>query len=226
MAPLLLLLGIHPSVVVGTDLLYSSITKFIGGFYHWAHGNVNLKIVGFLLLGSVPFSLGGVLLHRFLNVSFGEDLLRQAIGATLILVALFLFLRAFWKESPCNTWLKRVKACEKKVLFMIGALVGFLVGLTSVGSGTLILSGLLLLYPELSLVTLVGTDIIHAFFMVSFASLAHFTAGNVDFSIAGYILLGSLPGVILGSRIVNRLSEKVISFALASILLLAGVSLL
>jgi hypothetical protein len=112
------------------------------------------------------------------------------------------------------------------VLFSIGAVVGFLVGLTSVGSGTLILSGLLLLYPELSLVQLVGTDIIHAFFMVSLASLAHFAVGNIDFSIVGYILLGSIPGVIFGGKVVNKLSERVISFALASILLFSGAKLL
>jgi hypothetical protein len=227
MAPILLFLGIHPSVVVGADLLYSSITKFVGGFYHWVHGNVNFKIAKFLLLGSIPFSMVGVIFHQFLNVSFGENLLRQIIGSTLILVALFLFLKTFfWKKSPCDTWLMKVKSCEKKVLFSIGAVVGFLVGLTSVGSGTLILSGLLLLYPELSLVQLVGTDIIHAFFMVSLASLAHFAVGNIDFSIVGYILLGSIPGVIFGGKVVNKLSERVISFALASILLFSGAKLL
>lgn len=226
MAPILLFLGIHPLVFVKAALFYSSITKLAGGVYHWRHGNVNFKVIRFLLLGSIPFSLVGVFVHQFFNASYGESFLRQIIGLTLILIAFSLILRVFWKRSSCETWLKRVKACEKKVLCVVGAVVGFLFGLTSVRSRTLILSALPFLYPELPLVQLVETDIIHAFFMVSTASLAHFAVGHINFLIVGYILLGSIPGVILGGRIVNKLSEGVVSLALASILLLSRAKLL
>ncbi len=226
MAPILIFLGIGPSYVVGADLFYSFLTKFVGGFYHWKNNKVDLGITKDLLLGSIPFSLLGVLVHKYFQIAFGEVTIRNIIGVVLLFVSVFILVRAFWKVSPCETRFSRVRRCRKKVLFIIGSIVGFLVGLTSVGSGTLILSSLFLIFPKLSLSKIVSTDIFHGFLMVSGAAFLHLFLGNVNFFIVGYILLGSIPGVILGSNLAFKLNEGFLAILLASLLALSGVKML
>jgi uncharacterized membrane protein YfcA len=205
MTPLLLIvIGTQPIVAVGTDIAYGALTKTVGGWQHLRNGTVDLGVSAWLAFGSVPGAIGGVILVESLPSPPDEALLWGVAGAlgftALITLARALFVRdvaARERESvPLTTR-------AKGTAIALGLLLGFILGVTSVGSGALIGLALILVF-RLTPHRVVGTDVFHAAVLLWAAGLAHVVAGNVDYGLMGNILIGSIPGVILGERLARR----------------------
>jgi uncharacterized membrane protein YfcA len=226
MAPLLILLiGVRPVVAVGTDLAYGAITKIVGAWLHFRQGTVDVEIALRLAYGSVPAGLVGVVIISLLR-HWGLDpdqVVQRAIGVVLVVVALILLWRNVAKSgsAPTGPWLRPLRGHGAIVW---GALVGLAVGLTSVGSGSLVAPFLLLVFG-LSPSRVVGTDVFHAAILLTATGLAHAYAQSVDWNLALMLLAGSIPGVWLGSVLAPKLPPKTLRIGLACLLLASGARL-
>ncbi|MDP2786433.1 MAG: sulfite exporter TauE/SafE family protein [Sulfurimicrobium sp.] len=229
MTPLLVLFfGIAPSVAVGTDLLYASITKLAGVWVHGRRGSVDWKITGLLALGSLPAALTTiVLLKAFaVNTSHFEAVITGTLGVALILTALALLfkerLRNFARRNGPAIKADGQEKWLKVATIATGAVLGVLVTISSIGAGALGAVALFFLYPKLSTVQIVGTDLAHAVPLTAVAGLGHFFLGTVDVALLLSLLLGSLPGIYLGSHLGTRVPDHVLRPVLAGMLLLIG----
>jgi uncharacterized membrane protein YfcA len=221
MAPLLvLLMGVHPLTAVGTDLAYSTITRVTGAALHWRHHTVQWRICWRMALGSVPGTILGVLTIELLikqDSAVVNAFVLRALGCTLLIVAAAMLLRSLFLKrageaearatSPVGGMIRWLRASRPLLTVGIGAIVGFLVGITSVGSGSLIIVALALLYPRLTGRELVGTDLLHGAILTAAATLAHLGIGTINFATAGLLLLGSIPGVIIGTLGSTRIPD-------------------
>jgi hypothetical protein len=227
MTPFLIaIVGVGPVVAVGTDLVYSAATKIVGAWLHARQRTVDFALVKRLAIGSVPAGLAAVAVMGFLpSVGVDADLaVRRALGAVLILVAVLMLCRIFAARE--RTLSERWRAgLEGRGTIVAGAVVGALVGFTSVGSGALLVPFLICVYP-LSPARVVGTDVFHAAILVSATGLAHAQGGSVDWPLAATLLAGSIPGVSIGTWIAPRAPVRVLRVGLASLLLLTGLSLM
>lgn len=225
MTPILIMFGIPYHVAIGTDLLYAGITKAGGVVAHQKKGSINWRIVILLGAGSLPASLiTAVLLDQvFGDASNYEGLLTTSLGVMLILTAAVLIFKGKTPSLDHNP--RSFTQRHKGVLTVImGVLLGVFVTLSSVGAGAIGTAILLLLYPRLPALHVVGTDIAHAVPLTLIAGLAHLIfLGNVDFILLTCLLIGSLPAVQLGTRIGAKLPNTVLQPILAGILLLLGV---
>ena len=228
MTPLLVLLfGVPPLTAVSSDIVAAMVMKPVGGTVHWKRGTVNLKLVGWLVAGSVPTAFLGVLLLRELGA--GPDLqahVKLALGFALLAVTFGLVIRPLLaaRRKPGDSMIPlQVKPLPTLFIGIVGGLV---VGLTSVGSGSLMMILLLLLYPRLKLSELVGTDLVQAVPLVASAAIGHVLFGDFELGLTGSILVGSLPGVFLGARFSSRAPDYVIRPALIVVLLASGLKLL
>ena len=225
MTPLLMLgLGMPATAAVGTDLAYSLVTKLAGSWQHLRQRTVDLALVRALALGSVPASMVAVgilawLEHR--DVAGLERGLARAIGAALVVAAGLLAWRALSAAEPKP----HAVAHRRLAIAAVGALGGLLVGLTSVGSGSVIMA-LLVFFVPLEPRTLVGSDVVHAAILVGVAAAGHALLGNVDVALAAQLLIGSVPGVIVGSRLTLKTPRRWLQAALAALLILSGLRLL
>ncbi|WP_251554099.1 sulfite exporter TauE/SafE family protein [Neobacillus muris] len=228
LTPILILLGINPSIAVGTDLFYNSITKLFGSIQHWKQKTINLKLVKYLAIGSIPSALLAVgILHLF-NAFFHnqEQIIKHSLGYVLILVAIATLIKTFMKKRMEWNQLQLKPIEDKRALSItIGVVLGFIVGLTSIGSGSMFALAMLYLY-RMSPSELVGTDIAHAFLLVTAAGLLHAGIGNVDYLLAINLLLGSIPGVILGSTLSSKFPAKPLRTILAIMILVSGIKLI
>ncbi|HZB06710.1 MAG TPA: sulfite exporter TauE/SafE family protein [Thermoleophilaceae bacterium] len=230
MTPMLILVfGVQPVTAIGTDLAYAAVTKTVGGWKHLRQKTVDLTLSSWMALGSVPAAIGGVyvltLLEDWLGRDF-EDAVIAILAGALLLTGTATLVRAFLKrmhERERDTI--EMERRHKVAAVLLGLGVGFVLGVTSAGSGALIAVGLILLF-RLSPQRVVGTDVFHAAILLWAAGLAHVTAGNVDFALAGTILLGSVPGVWLGSHWSVRVEPAVLRTTLAVVLIGAGLALL
>lgn len=224
MTPLLIFgFGVAPVVAVGTDLFYAAITKLGGVWTHARQSTIDWRIVRRLASGSLPATLLTLLVMGRLDVQTAqmESVITTTLGAALIVSAAALLFRRRLRESKSmfsEHW-------QKPATIAIGAVVGVLVTLTSVGAGALGAAALFWLYPRLRVSSVVGTDLTHAVPLAAIAGLGHWQLGSVDFSLLGTLLLGSLPGVYLGSRFSDSLPERWLRPALATLLLLIGIRL-
>lgn len=233
MTPLLILLfGVRPTVAVGSDLAYATLTKVVGSVAYVRRGQVNFPYVRWLIVGSVPGSVLAVtvgapwLAHRGLDV---ERFTAGALGVMLIVIALLtLSERWLYGDRLRNSRLIRSHAVQrryKEVILVVGGLViGAGVGLTSVGSGS-VLMAILLLVSELDLLVLIGTDIVHATVLLAAAGAAHWMRGNVEPRLVLGLLAGSVPGVWLGSRLSQVVPSAPLRATLAAILGATGLKL-
>jgi uncharacterized protein len=231
MTPLLILVfGVKPVLAVGTDLAYAAITKTVGGVRHWRAGSVDLGIAGWMAVGSIPGALFGVALLEWLNNRVGvdfDDLLLVLVGAAVLVTGLatvgrmFLFPAAVERERETVAMERR----HKLGAIALGGSVGLVLGVTSAGSGALIAVGLIMLF-RLTPVRVVGTDVVHAAGLLWAAALAHLATGNIDFGLMANLLLGSVPGIWIGSGLTTRVSVRVLRPALGGVLSASGVALL
>jgi uncharacterized protein len=223
---LILLLGVRPVVAVGTDLAYTSITKMAGAWAHWRQGTADVRLALRLALTSVPAGLLGVWsLSEVRKRGYDADIfLRKALGAALILAAAVMIFRMARKRPinflhPRSVWLRKWGSP------IWAGFTGFCVGLTSVGSGSLLAPFLLMVYPQ-STARLIGTDVLHAAILVTSTAGVHLYNGHVNWELMPMLLLGSIPGVFLGARLSPRLPVPWLRLVLASLLLFSGYKLL
>lgn len=227
---LILVFGTAPTTAIGTDLAYAAVTKTVGGWRHWRSGTVDMKIALWLAVGSIPGALGGVYVLHLLEDALGHDqfdnTLLTMVGAALLITAVAVLARALLKhvKNERDT-IEPFETRHKVAAVVVGVSVGFVLGLTSAGSGALIAVALIMLY-RLKPRRVVGTDVFHAALLLWVASLAHLASGNVDLLLAGNILIGSIPGVWIGSGLATRLPEGTLRPALGTVLLAAGLALL
>jgi uncharacterized membrane protein YfcA len=230
MTPMLILVfGVTPTTAIGTDLAYAAVTKTVGGYKHWKQRTVDLELSMWMGFGSVPAAVFGVyvltLLEDWLGSDF-DDAVISILAAALLLTGAATLVRALLKrmqERERDTI--EMERRHKVAAVALGVSVGFVLGVTSAGSGALIAVGLILLF-RLSPQRVVGTDVFHAAILLWAAGLSHVVAGNVDFGLAGNILLGSVPGVWLGSHWSVRVDPAVLRVTLAIVLIGAGLALL
>jgi uncharacterized membrane protein YfcA len=223
MTPLLILVfGIKPVVAVGTDLAYAAITKTAGGFLHFRKGTVQTNLAFWLALGSCPGAIVGVILLERLGL---DDILLPLIAGALLLTGALVLFRALMSNGANERDSVVLETRHKVAAVILGASVGFVLGLTSAGSGTLIAIGLILGF-RLAPRRVVGTDVFHAALLLWVAAIAHLFSGNVDLLLTATILIGSLPGVWVGTQFATRLPERGLRPALGVVLLSAGLALL
>jgi len=231
MTPLLILvIGVKPVVAVGTDLAYAAITKTVGGWRHFRKGTVFPRMAFWLAVGSCPAALAGVWVLARLQEAWGADFdtfMMLAIGGTLLMTGALVLLRALAlaDHEARERGAFRMQTRHKVAAVALGASIGFVLGITSAGSGTLIAIGLILGF-RLSPRRVVGTDVAHAAVLLWVAALAHVVSGNVDFGLMGTILIGSIPGVWIGTALVTRVPEQGLRTALGIVLLASGLALL
>jgi uncharacterized membrane protein YfcA len=223
MTPLLILLfGIKPVIAVGTDLAYAAITKTAGGFLHFRKGTVQTSLAWWLAAGSCPGAVAGVIMLERLGL---DDILVPLIAGALLLTGALVLFRALIGTGDHERQNVPLESRHKVAAVVLGASVGFVLGLTSAGSGTLIAIGLILGF-RLAPRRVVGTDVFHAAILLWVAALAHLFSGNVDLLLAATILIGSLPGVWVGTHLATILPERGLRPALGVVLLSAGLALL
>lgn len=224
MTPLLVLFGgINPVVAIGTDLAYGAITKTVGGWRVWRSGHVDFGVSKWLAVGSVPGSLIGVFLVDLLHERYGsgfDDVLLGGIAVALVIVAITVLTRALFMPKLAERERETVELTDRVRAGAagIGFVLGFVVGLTSVGSGALIGLALILIF-RLTPHRVVGTDVFHAAILLWTAGIAHWIGGNVDLALMGTILIGSLPGVWIGTHLLPTIPTAVLRPALGCVLL-------
>ena len=230
MTPLLILVfGVKPVTAIGTDLAYAAVTKTVGGWKHFRQSTVDMRLSSWMAIGSVPAAIGGVyvleLLERRLGADFDTTLLAVLAGA-LLFTGVAVLARAFmmpWLNDRERATVDMQRR-HKIAAVSIGVFVGFVLGVTSAGSGALIAVALIMVF-RLVPTRVVGTDVFHAAILLWAAAAAHLIAGNIDFALAGTILIGSVPGVWLGSHWSVRVPTATLRTALGVVLLGAGLGL-
>jgi uncharacterized protein len=232
MTPVLILaFGIKPVLAVGTDLAYGAITKTVGGLQHLRQGSVSLRMSGWLAVGSIPGALGGVVVLDAMHDAYGEsidDWVIAAVAAAVLLTGVLMLLRTLFMPHLAEREREEIDPMPLRLKLAavgIGLSVGFVLGVTSVGSGALIAVGLIMVF-RLTPRRVVGTDVFHAAILLWVAGAAHWIAGNVDFTLMGNILLGSVPGVWIGARLSGRLPERSLRLALGTVLLASALGLI
>ena len=230
MTPLLILLfGISPVTAIGTDIFYAAVTKSVGGIQHLRLKTVHRALALWLAVGSVPSAILGVYVIELLQQRYGDDidkLVLGMLGGALLVVGVATLLRSvllrhvIQERYAMHMYTRHIVAA-----IVLGMVTGFVIGLTSAGSGTLIAIGLITIF-RLVPQRVVGTDIFHAAILLWAAGIAHWIGGNVDFVLAGNILIGSIPGVLLGGVLAVRTPQRFLRTALAVVLIAAGTILI
>ncbi|MDY0011549.1 MAG: sulfite exporter TauE/SafE family protein [Rhodocyclaceae bacterium] len=231
MTPLLVLLfGIHPSVAVGTDLLYAAITKAGGTLAHGLKGTVDWTVTRRLATGSLPAAaLTLLVVSQFFpgGIEGATALIKVALGFALLLTAVAIIFRQQIQAFA----LKRTGGVENPrrtaiLTILTGAVLGVLVSISSVGAGALGVTALFFLYPTLPTLRIVGSDIAHAVPLTAVAGAGHWMLGSVDWALLGSLLVGSLPGIWLGSHISTKVPDRMLRPILAGMLVLVGAKLI
>ncbi|KNY05449.1 sulfite exporter TauE/SafE family protein [Microbacterium sp. GCS4] len=238
MTPMLVLFfGVSPLTAVSSDLVASAVMKPVGSVVHLRRGTVNLRLVLYLTIGSVPAAFCGVLVLRALGD--GADVqaaVKLALGAAILFSAAMLLIRAYMRlterartrdgrGAPLSQERPDVVARPIPTI-LLGVVGGLIVGMTSVGSGSLIIIGLMLLYPGLTASRLVGTDLVQAVPLVVSAAIGHAMFGELDFAVSLPLIIGSVPGAFIGAQLSSRLPGGAVRRVLAFVLLASGLKLL
>ncbi|MDE2379902.1 sulfite exporter TauE/SafE family protein [Bradyrhizobium sp.] len=225
MTPLLILLfGIHPSTAVGTDLFYAAGTKTAGTVVHGWSRSVHWPAVFRLASGSIPASAATLLVLWKLDLK--SDAERNLVNLVLCFALMLTAASLIFRKSLMAQFRRRVERMDARTTaigtVLVGALLGVLVSISSVGAGAVGVTALLLLYPRLPIATIVGSDIAHAVPLTLVAGAGHWALGDVDWALMGVLLMGSLPGIVIGSYSAARVPETVLRAALASVLIVVA----
>lgn len=228
---LILLLKVEPHIAVGTDLLYAAISKFFGGLIHFKKSNVVWGIVLWLAVGSIPASiLTNYLVATFLgNINAIKTIMTLILGVMLMVTGLSLIFRnrieAFFdKYRTTEQSDKSAIQIPKYKLVLMGLLLGVVVTLSSVGAGAFGVMALVLIFPQLPLIRIIGSDVVHAVLLTLVAGLGHLLSGSVDFHMLTFLLIGAIPAIIVGTLLSTKLPEKNLRPILGVTLLLLGIN--
>jgi uncharacterized membrane protein YfcA len=233
MTPILVLFfGVPPLTAVSSDLVASAIMKPVGSAVHIRRGRVDWRLVRWLCVGSVPAAFCGVMVSKALGSGARvQEVVQMALGVALLLAVIGLVLRAYLRlrdegqDTQDSATLPRVTV-RPLATVILGAVGGLVVGMTSVGSGSLIIVALLALYPMLRPNDLVGTDLVQAVPLVAAAALGHILFGDFRFEVTTALLVGSIPGVFIGAQVSSRAPGGLVRSALAVVLLASAMKLL
>jgi uncharacterized protein len=227
MTPILVLFfHVKPALAVGTDLLYASVTKGVGIFAHGKLGNIEWKIVRHLAYGSVPASILTTLNLKHMDIASDASVntIKFWLGIALLVTSLSVLFR-----NQLAKFSKKEHLVNEKwtpyLTVLLGIVLGFLVTLTSVGAGALGVTALLIIYPTRTIGTIIGSDIAHAVPLTLVAGLGHASIGTVNYSLLGTLLIGSIPGIWIGSHLSSKMAEHWVRIALALILIFVGLKL-
>lgn len=240
MTPILIgLFKIEPHIAIGTDLLYAAISKFCGSMVHAKKLNIVWPIVGWLALGSIPASLGTswVLEHILSGSNQYKAILTMVLGFMLTLTGISIVFRhrieAFFKRRSKSTasavelsreQIAQLVSRKKLQVIIMGVVLGVFVTLSSVGAGAFGVMALILMFANLPMIRIIGSDVVHAVALTLVAGLSHMSAGNVDFHLLGWLLVGSIPAIIVGTLVSSRMPEHLIRRVLGITLLLLGIN--
>ncbi len=224
MTPILMIFfNVKAAVAVGTDLLYASITKSVGIFAHGKLGNIDWRIVRLLCYGSIPAAIVTTIYLRYSDVASDSTVanIKFWLGIALLLTSLsVLFRNQLAQSAKKGHWIN--PAYTPALTVILGLVLGYMVTLTSVGAGALGVTALLILYPKVNITKIVGTDVAHAVPLTLVAGLGHVTLGTVDYQLLGTLLIGSIPGIWIGSHLSSKVAEHWIRTVLALILVYIG----
>jgi hypothetical protein len=230
---LVLLFRIDPKVAVASDLVNSLVMKPIGGAVHLKRGTIHWALVGWMMLGSVPSAFAGAyLLNQLGDSKHVQGQVKELLGWALLVASsamvakAALTVRARQRMAPGEEPNERPHTIKPVPTLLVGVVGGFIVGMTSVGSGSLMIVLLMLLYPRLSSKSLVGTDLVQAIPLVASAALGQLFFGHIDFGLAGALILGSIPGVYLGARCSARAHDAIVRPVLVAVLVASALALL
>ena len=225
---LVLLFGIHPATAVGTDLLFAGLTKSLGTGVHGLHGSVNWRVVGLLSSGSIPLAVTTLLLLHWIGPQDAgvSRTICGVMGVALLATAASLYARGLLGAPRRTADGGRDRLRQTVLTIAGGAVLGVLVTISSVGAGSMGIVALYFLYPLLPTRTLVGSDVAHAVPLTLVAGSGYWLVGAVDWAMLGWLMAGSLPGVLLGSTLAPRVNERILRPILAAILVMVGVRLL
>jgi uncharacterized membrane protein YfcA len=228
MTPLLLtVFRLSPAVAIGTDLWFAAITKTSGAVAHHRHGNVDYRIAGWLLLGSIPASIGVILLMHLTGITKSwASALTFGLGIALLLTAVTVAYRPVWHRVGLRLERWIPASCKPLLTVLCGIVLGILVSLTSIGAGAVGATLIMLLYPRLEARRLVGTDIAHAVPLTLVAGLGHASLGHVDWSLLAALLVGSLPGIWIGAQLTRKMPDSLVRALLCGSLVTAGVKVI
>ena len=228
LTPVLVLIGIQPTIAVGTDLFYNAVTKCFGMIRHWRQKTVDWKLVRHFAIGSVPGSIAAVALLAVFGETLQarEQIVETALGCVLVVAALATIAKQLFDRGSDGNKIRNKPFEQKRFMTVaLGAALGFIVGLTSIGSGSLFALALIYFY-RLNGTQVVGTDIAHAFLLATAAGLMHAGFGHVDYPLAFNLLAGSIPGVWIGSALSAKVPSKPLRTILATIILISGVKMI
>ncbi|WP_428312230.1 sulfite exporter TauE/SafE family protein [Hydrocarboniphaga sp.] len=232
MTPILILFyGISPSVAVGTDLIYASISKAFGVTLHSRNGSLDWKLVGWLSIGSVPAALLTlVFLHEQAPGKGLDQMIKLTLSVAIVLTALFTVFQdrimALIRRAPGRAGGTEDSRWQRPMTVVSGVAIGALVTISSVGAGVIGMMMLLLLYPKQSPIRLVGSDLAHAVLITAIAGAGHASLGSVDWPMLGALLIGAIPGIYIGTRIGFRLDPKALKKVISALLIFVGSTML
>jgi uncharacterized membrane protein YfcA len=229
MTPALIFLGVPPTTAVANDLVAASVNKSVGAAVHWRHGSPNLRLALLLVAGSMPFAFAGAFIIDRFGGQSAEEFVTYAIGGALLFTAATYTLRMYLQLRLVTSGNEAPSAdisIKPVPTVLVGVVGGLLVGVTSVGSGSLIMVALLLLYPTLSALKLVGTDLVQAVPLVLAAAIGHVLVTGVDWEVLIPLVVGGTPGTFLGARMASWVSQSVIRRGIVIVLTLTGLKLL
>jgi hypothetical protein len=229
MTPVLVIIfHVTPSAAISSDIVASFFLKPIGGGVHVRHGTVNWRLVRWLSVGSVPAAFAGAYVIDQIASKGFEDDIKQILGVVLLIAAAAMLVKVVVqaRRGAAPTELMDQRLVRPVPTIVIGVIGGFLVGMTSVGSGSLMIVMLMLLYPTLSSREMVGTDLVQAIPLVGAAAIGHLIFGNLVFGLTGSVLVGAIPGVYFGARISARASDRYIRPLLVAVLSISALKLL
>jgi uncharacterized membrane protein YfcA len=229
MTPALIFLGIPAQAAVANDLVAAAVNKSVGASVHWRTGSPNLRLAAYLVIGSVPCAFAGGFIVQEVGGKDTEDFLVTAIGIALMFAAASYALRMYLQlrlVTGGNEAPRTEPAIRPIPTLLVGAVGGLLVGITSVGAGSLIMVALLLLYPTLSALKLVGTDLVQAVPLVLAAAIGHVLTSGIDWDVLIPLILGGVPGTFLGARMASWVSQSVLRRGIVIVLTLTGLKML
>jgi uncharacterized membrane protein YfcA len=226
LTPVLIFFGIHPTMAIGTDFAYNTVTKMFAAFQHIRQKTVDFKLVKYLAFGSIPAAVTANFVFYFLlSDYYNEKLTMLLLGSVLVIVSLIALIQLLFFREINSPWKIKSMLEKRKITITAGIVIGAIVGVTSVGAGSLFALFILYFY-SLKPSAVVGTDIVHAFILVAVTGLLMAGYGHIDYVLTGNLLIGSIPGTIIGSRAAAKVPSSFIRTIIILIILLSGMKLI
>ncbi|MDQ0218923.1 sulfite exporter TauE/SafE family protein [Peribacillus cavernae] len=225
LTPILVFWGINPAIAIGTDFAYNTITKLFGAVQHIRQKTVNFQLVKHLAIGSLPAAIiANIVFYSLLSNHYNEKFIVLLLGYVLIIVSIISLIQLIFVPNPVNQWKAKTLREKRFITILAGVVIGAIVGVTSVGSGSLFALFILYFYNVKSS-ELVGTDITHAFLLVLVSGLLMARLGNIDYVLVGNLVCGSIPGAIIGSKLTKKIPHFAMRILIVAIILCSGIAL-